>query len=241
MPLPEDTNAPNPLGPQTAHNGSNSSATRSGLEKIPVLEEASSVVVQVELLKENYDEILRVIEANEWELEEGLNTMLLSGLGLQRGTVLLDQVNDMAAHGDAHASKRVDDIVRELAAYHSMYSVMKFKAFKLYKLNQTLAFNNSGLRAQEVMWQEWAERMRNERDQLNSELLRMRSLLSEFKLDWEESGAPPLPPGVFGSLKVKELENRPPDEDDPERPPESASQQEKTTSFLSRLRRFFGG
>jgi hypothetical protein len=214
---------------------------RSALEPMPVFDEASLVTLQIEVLRESYDEILRVLEANEWGMDEGLTTMLLSGLGLQKGLVHLSEVNGMAARGDAHASQRVDDIVQELAAYHSMYSVMKFKAFKLYKLNQVLEFNNSGLRAQEEMWQEWAERMRAERDELSAELLRMRSLMSEFKLDWEDSGAPPLPPGVFASLKVKELENQPVAEEEPVAPVFILPEEPRRLSFWERVKILFGG
>ena len=217
------------------------SRRRSSIEPVPAFDAASPVTVNVEILKESYDELLHVIEANEWTLEEGLTTVLLAGIGMQKGLLYLDEVSAMAAHGDAHAGKRVDDIVQELAAYHSMYSVMKFKAFKLYKLNQTLEFNNAGLRAQEVMWQEWADRMREERATLNAELVRLRALLSEFKLDWDDSGAPPLPPGVFASLRVKEQESQPsPVEPEPPHlsPPEPV---EENISFWARLKRLFGG
>ena len=214
---------------------------RSGLERVPIFDEASAITLQIEILRESYDELLRVFEANEWPMDEGLTTMLLSGLGLQKGMVYLDEVKGMVARGDAHASQRVDDIVQELAAYHSMYSVMKFKAFKQYKLNHLLEFNNAGLRAQEQMWQEWAERMRTERDELSAEVIRLRSLMSEFKLDWEDSGAPPLPPGVFASLKVKELENQPPVEEEPEVHFTLPEPPEERVSFLQRVKRLFGG
>jgi hypothetical protein len=233
MPAPDSYDPARFAGRDDAQAGS--SRQRSSIEPVPVFDAASSVRVDIEILQESYAELLRIIEANEWTLDEGLTTVFLAGIGMQKGLVYLDEVNDLAAHGDAHASKRVDDIVQELAAYHSMYSVMKFKAFKQYKLNQALEFNNAGLRAQEIMWQEWAERMRRERDTLNAELVRLRSLLSEFKLDWEESGAPPLPPGVFASLKVKELESQPP-------PPETERPVvQETPSLMARLKKLLGG
>jgi len=236
---------PNPLGSRSESEISASAAMskfKSALEPIPALDAAASVILQIEILKESYDEIARVVEANEWDMDEGLTTMLLSGLGLQKGLVHLDAVNGIIARGEAHASQRVDDIVQELAAYHSMYSVMKFKAFKLYKLNQVLEFNNAGLRAQDMMWQEWADRMRAERDELNAELVRLRTFLSEFKLDWEELGAPPLPPGLFASLKVKEMESLPPAEEEAEPPQEMAWEEpvEETESIWARVKKLFG-
>jgi hypothetical protein len=237
MPVPDNPDPPKPLRADGKLPGGRHQ--KSSLESIPVFEAASAVTVQVEILKENYDELVRLIEANEWEEEEGLTTIFLAGLGMQKGLLHLGEVNDLATHGQAHASQRVDDIVQELAAYHSMYSVMKFKAFKLYKLNQVLEFNNAGLRAQEDMWQEWAERMRREREGLNAELIRLRALLSEFKLDWEDSGAPPLPPGVFASLKVKELERQLPEEEI--LPFEFPDPPEEKPSFWVRLKRLFGG
>ncbi len=160
MPASDNPDFPKFAGSDDVRSGK--ARRKSGLEPMPIFDAASAITVPVEILKENYDELLRIIEANEWSLDEGLTTVLLAGLGLQKGLLHLSEVTGMVARGDAHAGKRVDDIVQELAAYHSMYSVMKFKAFKLYKLNQVLEFNNSGLRAQEEMWQEWADRMRSE-------------------------------------------------------------------------------
>jgi hypothetical protein len=97
-------------------------------------------------------------------------------------------------------------MVNELASYHSMYSVLKFKAFKLYKMNQSLDFNNSGLRAQEELWHEWAARMRRDKEELQAEVVRLRSLLSEFMLDWDSAGGPPLPPGLTAAVKAPEVD-----------------------------------
>jgi hypothetical protein len=239
MPAPDNHDFSRSAGSEDEPSGGLNFGPASRLEPMPVFEEASPVTLTIEVLKENYDELLRIIEANEWSLDEGLTTVFLAGLGLQKGLVHLDEVNGMAARGDAHAGKRVDEIVQELAAYHSMYSVMKFKAFKLYKRNQVLEFNNSGLRAQEVMWNEWADRMRQERESLNVELARMRALLSEFKLDWDESGAPPLPPGAFASLRVQKMQSRAPAGEERPVPLLEAAQTEDRPSLRAWLRKHF--
>ena len=181
------------------------------VERIPVLDEAESATLQIELLKENYEELLKVVADTEWAVDEGFRTVLLSGLGYLSAKAKLDEVNRLAANGDAEAAKKMDAMVKELAAYHSMYSVMKFKAFKLYKVNQVLEFNVSGLRATERMWEGWADRMRRQHAAQQAELLRLRSLMSEFKLDWD--------PAASGTASAK-TEPEPAQE----RPDESAPQ-----------------
>src|SRR6266568_7680804 len=113
MSLPDNPDPTNPDRTGDPRPSASLSSSRQGLEPIRVFEEASSMSVQVEILKEQLDEIVRVIEANEWEMGEGLTTILLSGLGLQKGRVHLDEVNGMVARGEAHADQRVDAIVQE--------------------------------------------------------------------------------------------------------------------------------
>jgi hypothetical protein len=157
-------------------------------DALPEFERAQTVTLQIEVLRETYDDLLRTIVANEWEREEGLRTVLLTGLGYLDARLNLEGLSpDSVERSDADAVRRVDAMTRELAAYHSMYSVMKFKAFNLYKTNQALEFNVSGLRATDRMWEGWADRMRREHAQLQVECIRLRSLMSEFKLDWDQS------------------------------------------------------
>ena len=155
-------------------------------DAMPEFDRAQTVTLQIEVLRETYEDLLRTVVANEWEREEGLRTVLLTGLGYLDARLNLDGLSpDSVERSEADAVRRVDSMVKELAAYHSMYSVMKFKAFKLYKTNQVLEFNVSGLRATERMWEGWADRMRREHAELQAECIRLRSLMSEFKLDWD--------------------------------------------------------
>lgn len=176
---------------------------RPGLEPIPLFEAARTVKLEVEILEENYRELLALMRTNEWTSDEGLRTVFLAGLGFEMAKWHLDTIGALAHRNDPALLERVDTMVNELASYHSMYSVLKFKSFKLYKLNQVLEFNNSGLRAQEELWHEWAARMRRDKEELQAELIRLRSLLSEFKLDWDKSGGPPLPPGLNLAAKAQ--------------------------------------
>ncbi|HET9494440.1 MAG TPA: hypothetical protein VFR15_09435 [Chloroflexia bacterium] len=220
--------------------GDNMPATgRSALERIPWLEAASTVTVRVEILQESYEQILEVARASGYDEDEAVRLVLLSGLGYEKGRLNLDALNEAAALGTDLSAARVDAIVNELAGYHSMYSVLKFKAFKLYKQNQRLEFNNAGLRAQEKMWNEWADRMRHERDALGAEVIRLRALLSEFSLDWEASGGPRLPRGLLEAAQLAEhaekIEAEP--EIVPDDPAEEATDP-PPAGFWARLKRF---
>jgi hypothetical protein len=156
---------------------------RPGLEPVPVFEAAESITVEIEILKESHEELLQVIRENEWDLDEGFRTLLLTGLGYQDAKLRLGQIEDEQAKRDAAGSIHIDLLVNDLATYHSMYSVMKFKAFKLYKVNQVLDFNISGLRATEELWEGWADVMRRQQAALQAELERLRAQLSEFEID----------------------------------------------------------
>lgn len=197
--MPDNTDMPNTVrGDELRQPPPN---WRPGLEPSPMFEEARSVNFEIEILEESYRELLAFMRAKEWDADYGLRAIFLAGLGYEKAQWHLDAITALAQRNDPALSERVDEMVNELASYHSMYSVLKFKSFKLYKLNQVLEFNNSGLRAQEDLWHEWAARMRRDKEELQAEVIRLRSMLSEFKLDWDNSGAPPLPPALSAAAE----------------------------------------
>jgi regulator of replication initiation timing len=101
-------------------------------------------VVQIPILEEIYQDILRLCQENEWEKEEGLRTVLTFGLGYLRGEQVLTRLNADEADPAAELQAKVE----ELSGYQSMYAVMKFKAFKLWQVARTLEMNVAGLRAE---------------------------------------------------------------------------------------------
>ena len=222
--------------------GTGSETAQSALERVPLLDVASTVTVSIEILKESLDEILAIARESGYSEDEAVRLVLLSGLGYESGRLHLDTLNRAANLGTELSAARVEAIVNDLAGYHSMYSVLKYKAFKLYKQNQRLEFNNAGLRAQEQMWQEWSDRMRKERDSLRDEVLRLKSMLSEFSLNWEASGGPPLPQAV---IDAAQLPRKPEPEPEPEREVLSvedytAPEVEVRRGIWWRVARFFG-
>ena len=93
--------------------------------------------------------------------------------------------------------------------------------------------------AQEKMWNEWADRMRHERDALGAEVIRLRALLSEFSLDWEASGGPRLPRGLLEAAQLAEQAEK--IEAEPEIVPDDPAEEATDpppVGFWARLKRF---
>ena len=176
---------------------------RSLADPMPILEGAEPVRVEIDLLKESYDRILELLRQEELDQDEGLRTVLLSGLGYMDASLKLAQINRAVASGDETEAKRIEGLVQDLASYHTMYSVLKYRTFKLYKLSQKLELNVAGLRAAEEMWAEWAERMRAERTQMQAEIIKLRALITEFNIDVE---LPPSSVRRFEPVETPELQ-----------------------------------
>ena len=229
--------ADKPYDNQSAGDGAKARSFRSVVDPVPILDGAESIRVEVDILKESYERILDLLQQEELDHDEGLRTVLLSGLGYMDGNLQLGSINRAVAGGNEEEARRIEGLVQDLASYHSMYSVLKYKTFKLYKLSQKLGLNVAGLRAAEDMWAEWAERMRRERAEMQLEILKLRALISEFNLDVE------LPPTSVRRFPPSEADTVEEPAIEPEPPLPSVVQSETTPrpSFWTRLRRIFGG
>ncbi|HYP41420.1 MAG TPA: hypothetical protein VEX13_13760 [Chloroflexia bacterium] len=179
------SDAPDALPPQVDSARRTQGVTQSAIRPIRLLEGAEAVTFQVDILKESYDEILALIKLNDMEQEEGLRTVLLAGLGYMEAQLRVDKINRAYATGDPKVAEHIEGLTQDLAAYHSMYSALKYRTFFLYKTSQKLEFNVAGLRASERMWEEWAARIRQEHADLRAEVARLRAIVSEFRVDGE--------------------------------------------------------
>src|SRR5438105_13362076 len=103
--MSDHTNPENSLTSTNAD--ANGRGHRRGLEPIPMFEEAESASIEMEILRESYDEILKIIAENGWEFEEGLRTLLLTGLGYQDSKLRLEKVNQAALNGEANVPKQI--------------------------------------------------------------------------------------------------------------------------------------
>lgn len=179
------SDTPDALPPQVDSARRTQGVAQSAIRPIKLLEGADTVTFQVDILKESYEEILALIKLNDMEHEEGLRTVLLAGLGYMDAQLRVDKINKAYAAQDPKVTEHIEGLTQDLAAYHSMYSALKYRAFFLYKTSQKLEFNVAGLRASERMWEEWAARIRQEHSDLRAEVARLRAIVSEFRVDGE--------------------------------------------------------
>jgi uncharacterized protein YaaN involved in tellurite resistance len=97
--------------------------------------EAEKVTVEIEVLKETYDDLLAAIEHNGWEREEGLRTLLTLGLGYAQAE-RMEQGNAQERAGLRERQMNLESIA----------AVMKFRAYEFMKDNQILEMRMNALR-----------------------------------------------------------------------------------------------
>lgn len=153
----------------------------------------SATTVEVPLLKETLRDARALIEEQKWDETEGLQIILANGLYYLRGE---KQLQGLSGGTDGLAAE-VERLSRDLMDMHSMYAVMKYRAYTLSEAKQALEFNVTGLETENRwstsrLWQFRAdeERMQKELDALRAENEDLRQRLAEFEAPEAEPAAP---------------------------------------------------
>ncbi|MCL4303666.1 MAG: hypothetical protein KJ077_48720 [Anaerolineae bacterium] len=128
---------------------------------------AEKVKLEIEVLKETYDEIQAAIERNGWEVEEGLRILLTLGLGYVQGRQVIEA--DDATR--AYLAEQLNQMASELA-------VMKFRTFSFMRDNQTLEMRMGALRNSVTGLEGVVHRLRPERDAFKEEAEQLRADLA---------------------------------------------------------------
>ncbi len=126
--------------------------------------EAQIVTLEIKILKETYEEILKVIQRNGWEIEEGLRILLTLGSGYAQGRYFLE-AEDEQQHR----------LAERLADLESVAAVMKFRAFTFMRDNQVLEMRSAALQNSVTGLEAVVQRLRLECEDLRAELERLRS------------------------------------------------------------------
>jgi septal ring factor EnvC (AmiA/AmiB activator) len=144
----------------------------------------SATTVEVPLLKETLRDARALIEQEKWDETEGLQIIFANGLYYLREERSLSK---LSCDHDALA-REVERLTRDLMDMHSMYAVMKYRAYTLSEAKQGLEFNITGLEVENRwstsrLWQFRAdeEEMRKELDALRTQNERLRQRLAQFE------------------------------------------------------------
>jgi len=145
---------------------------------------ASTVTIEVLLLKETLRDAKPLIDEQKWSEQEGLQIIFANGLYYLRGE---RQLQHLPAGTDGLAAE-VERLTTELMDMHSKYAVMKFRAYTLNEAKQALEFNVTGLETENRwstarLWQFRAdeERMQKELEALRAENQRLRQRLAQLE------------------------------------------------------------
>lgn len=149
---------------------------------------AEKVSLEIEVLKETYDDILAEIERNGWQPDEGPRILLTLGLGYAKG--------QLAIEADDSARAYLADRVTNL---ESLAAVMKFRTFSFMRDNQTLEMQMGGLRNSVTGLEGALHRLRPERDALKAEVDKLTAELEALRqrLAVLEGSQPELAPSWF--------------------------------------------
>lgn len=159
-----------------------------------------SDAVQMSLSKDVLDQARKLAEENGWSEEEAVQIIFANGLFYlleqQRLAGLDGQGPDLAAE--------VRRLTAELMDLQSKYAVMKFRAFTLQQDNQTLQFQNTGLRAENGMAMSRLDKFREDEELLRAELRRIQQendqLCRRLALLEGEIEVPPTRPSLIRRL-----------------------------------------
>lgn len=143
--------------------GTQTEADKTELER-RFFDRAEVVSLEIQVLKDTYDDILTAIERNGWEHEEGLRVLLTLGLGYAQGQRLLC-AND----------EEKERLIGRLMDLESVAAVMKFRAFGLMRDNRVLEMQTGALRNTISGLEGMVKRLQEENLALRSELERVKA------------------------------------------------------------------
>lgn len=131
---------------------------------------AEKVKLEIEVLKETYDEIQAVIEYNSWEAEEGLRILLTLGLSYAQGRQVIEAGDETRAY-----------LAEQLTQMASELAVMKFRTFSFMRDNQTLEMRMGALRNSVMGLEGVVQRLRPERDAFKAEAEQLQADLTDCR------------------------------------------------------------
>jgi len=149
--------------------------------------DTTTVAVEISILNDTYQDMLRLIADKQWDTAEGMQSLLLSGYGYELGSLSL--------HADSEAQ---EEIARRLAELEAVAAVMRFQTYAYLKGNQTLNMHVVALERQNAGLMGLVERLRSEITTLQCENEELRRHAGSPPPADRHDTVPDEPPSVAG-------------------------------------------
>jgi hypothetical protein len=146
---------------------------------------AEQVKVEIILMRETWDDLLNVIEADEWKQNEGLIILLTTGMAFLRAERALSVPQGAAGLSDAEIKKLLD----RLMVTEARYASIKNFAFDMMRDHRALEIKQGPIEREYLHYKSIAWPLRRENDALKAEVEHLRQELQAKTLLTDE--APP--------------------------------------------------
>lgn len=133
-------------------------------------DEEEQVKVEVVLMRETWDDLLGVIEANGWKQNEGLVVLLTTGMAFLKAERALTVSQDAAGLSDAEIKKLLD----RLMVIEARYASIKNFAFDIMRDHRTLEIKFAPIEQEYQNFKSLAWTLRKENDALKAENERLK-------------------------------------------------------------------
>ncbi|HML20956.1 MAG TPA: hypothetical protein PKD09_04865 [Aggregatilinea sp.] len=131
---------------------------------------AEQVKVEVTLMRETWDDILAVIEDNEWKQNEGLVILLTTGMAFLRAETALSVTQDAAGLSGEEVKKLLD---RQMVI-EARYASIKNFAFDIMRDHRALEIKHAPIEREYLHYKSMVWPLRRENDALKAENERLK-------------------------------------------------------------------
>jgi hypothetical protein len=127
------------------------------------------VKVEVILMRETWDDLLKAIEENGWKQNEGLIILLTTGMAFLRAERALSVPQGTAGLSSAEIKKLLD----RLTVVEARYASIKNFAFDVMRDHRTLELRSAPMERENLALQNLVRPLRRENDALKAEVKRL--------------------------------------------------------------------
>ncbi|WP_299029867.1 hypothetical protein [uncultured Thermanaerothrix sp.] len=141
------------------------------------LTEDGKVRLTIEVDSETAAEIVAVLQAEGWQPAEGYRLLLGAGLGYAQGQAVLRQI----ASGQLSEAEAMRQLLERLTLVEGKLANTRFRLFEVETENKHWHLTSGAIRTQNVILNEYAEKLKAENEALRREIAALRARVENDK------------------------------------------------------------